>query len=163
MQFITTIPMLTTEIENGAWHCLIESRGFRFYLNPCPSPSNQGLRYSASCELQVASCEFELRVASLSCEFELRVASWNVRVASFGLRVQCNSYFTSWTMRVASFSYLRVKWFWISVWFVSMCVCLRWALNDQFCICIHREYVLETCGHLSTKVKVICTHAIITT
>ena len=27
MQFIQTIPMLTTEVENGAWHCLTESRG----------------------------------------------------------------------------------------------------------------------------------------
>ena len=36
MQFITTIPMLTTEIENEAWHCSIESRGSRFYRNPSP-------------------------------------------------------------------------------------------------------------------------------
>ena len=28
MQVITTIPMLTTEVENGAWHCLIEAEGF---------------------------------------------------------------------------------------------------------------------------------------
>ena len=27
----TTIPMLPTEIENGAWHGAIESRDFRFY------------------------------------------------------------------------------------------------------------------------------------
>ena len=31
---ITTIPMLTTEIENGACHCSVESRGSRFYHNP---------------------------------------------------------------------------------------------------------------------------------
>ena len=40
-----------------------------------------GSRYSASCELQVASCEFELRVASLSCEFELRVEMCELRVS----------------------------------------------------------------------------------
>ena len=34
MQFITTIPMLTNEVENGAWYCLIESRGSHFYRNP---------------------------------------------------------------------------------------------------------------------------------
>ena len=83
-----------------------------------------GSRYSASCKLRVASssceCELRVRVASSSCE--LWVASWNVQVASFSLRVQFNSYFASWTMRVASFSYLRVQRFWISVWFVSVCV-----------------------------------------
>ena len=31
MQFITIFPMLTTEIENRAWHCSIESRSSRFY------------------------------------------------------------------------------------------------------------------------------------
>ena len=33
MQFITTIPMLTTEIENWARHCSIESRGSWFQIN----------------------------------------------------------------------------------------------------------------------------------
>ena len=42
MQFITTIPRLTTEIENGAWHCLIESRGSHFYRNPS-LPINQSM------------------------------------------------------------------------------------------------------------------------
>ena len=41
MQFITTIPMLTTEIENGAWYSSIKSKGSRFYHNPSPPPSNQ--------------------------------------------------------------------------------------------------------------------------
>ena len=41
MQFIATIPMLTTEIENGAWHCSAESRGSCFYRNPSLPPSNQ--------------------------------------------------------------------------------------------------------------------------
>ena len=36
MQFISTVPMLTTEIANGAWHCSIESRGICFYHNPSP-------------------------------------------------------------------------------------------------------------------------------
>ena len=35
-------------------------------------------------------------------------------------------------------------------------VCVRLALNDQFCTCIHREYIFETCGHILTKVRVIC-------
>ena len=39
MQFITTIPMLTTKIENGAWHCSFKRRGSRFYHNPSPPPS----------------------------------------------------------------------------------------------------------------------------
>ena len=38
MQFITTIPMLTTEVENGAWHCLIESRGVLAFTIILPSP-----------------------------------------------------------------------------------------------------------------------------
>ena len=36
MPFITTISILTTEIENGASHCSIESRGSRFYYNSFP-------------------------------------------------------------------------------------------------------------------------------
>ena len=39
MQFITTIPMFTTKIENKAWHCPIERRGPRFYHNSSPPPS----------------------------------------------------------------------------------------------------------------------------
>ena len=39
MQFITTIPMFTTKIENKVWHCPIERRGRRFYHNPSPPPS----------------------------------------------------------------------------------------------------------------------------
>ena len=36
MQFSTTIPMLTAEVENGACRC---SLGSRFYHNPPPLPS----------------------------------------------------------------------------------------------------------------------------
>ena len=108
---------------------------------------------SSSCE-----CELRVRVASSGCE--LWVASWNVRVASFSLREQFNTYFASWTMRVASFSYLRVKWVWISEWFVSVCVWgEHWMINFAFAF---TESMYLKCGHLSTRVKVICTHAIIT-
>ena len=36
MQFITTISMLTTAIENDVWLCPIESRGSRLWHNPSP-------------------------------------------------------------------------------------------------------------------------------
>ena len=39
MQFITIIQMLTTETENEAWFCSMESRGLHFYHNPAPSTS----------------------------------------------------------------------------------------------------------------------------
>ena len=35
---ITIIPMLTTEIENGACHCSVQSSSSHFYQNPSPSP-----------------------------------------------------------------------------------------------------------------------------
>ena len=38
MQFITTIPMLTTAVENGQWHCLIENRGFLAFTISFPAP-----------------------------------------------------------------------------------------------------------------------------
>ena len=44
MQFITTIPMLTNEVENGAWHYLIESNGVLAFtmILPCPYQINDG-------------------------------------------------------------------------------------------------------------------------
>ena len=38
MQFLTTIPMLTTAVENGAWHWLIESRGVLAFAIILPHP-----------------------------------------------------------------------------------------------------------------------------
>ena len=40
MRFITTIPILTTEVENEAWHCLIEGRVLAFIII-FPLPINQ--------------------------------------------------------------------------------------------------------------------------
>ena len=37
MQFIITSPMLTTAVDNGAWHCLIESRGVLAFTIILPS------------------------------------------------------------------------------------------------------------------------------
>ena len=50
MQFITTIPMLTTEIENGAWYSSIKEKkiNFNIILPPPPIKSMLGDGWKAS-------------------------------------------------------------------------------------------------------------------
>ena len=81
-----------------------------------------GSRYSASCELQVASCEFELRVRVASSSGELRVEMCELRVSvcefnsTHTLRVeQCE-------LRVSHICELNDFGFQCDL---SACVCLR--------------------------------------
>ena len=76
-----------------------------------------GSRYSASCEFE-SRVRVASSIASSSCELRVEMCELQVshicELNDFGF--QCN---------------------------LSACVCFRWALNDQFCICIHRDYVFE--------------------
>ena len=98
--------------------------------------------------LRVASCKLRVASSSCECEFELRVRVCELRVEMCELRVSVCEFNSTHTLRVEHCE-LRVSHICELNDFgfqcdLSACVCLRWALNDQIWICIHREYVFKT-------------------